>query len=175
MPPPARPRTGKPLSSQSQRPSLREQVRPTATADDDDPDPDSLFIPDNRGDDDQTWDPPNYEQDEDDEMLGWDASNENLGSFRPTIRDVNKSRPPPRNVRDIASQDEGLEPTQRLSQVSVILVICMLLQFGIADSSVVARHVRLSVHDAVGFRAVILPCSAFVRDDEAGCATGEYG
>lgn len=125
MPPPARPSVGKPFSSQSQRPSLREQVRPTSAADDDDPDPDSLFVPENGRDDDQTWDPPNYEQEEEDEMLGWDASNENLGSFRPTIRDVNKSQPPPRNVRDIVgSQDEGLEPTQRLSQVSVILIAC---------------------------------------------------
>ncbi|KAK4494038.1 hypothetical protein PRZ48_015225 [Zasmidium cellare] len=118
MPPPARPSAGKPLSSQSQRPSLREQVRhPAAADDDDDPDPDSLFLSNNGGDDDQTWDPPNYEQEEEDEMLGWDASNENLGSFRPTIRDVNK-RPPPRSVRDnVSSQDEGLEPTQRLSQL----------------------------------------------------------
>lgn len=176
MPPPARPSAGKPLSSQIQRPSLREQVRPASVATDDDPDPESLFVPNDGRDDDQTWDPPNYEQGEDDEMLGWDASNDNLGSMRPTIRDVNKARPPPRKVRDTGfSQDEGLEPTQRLSQVSMMLTAFNVSKFGIADSWAAAWHVRLSVHDAVGFGTVLLQCTAFIRDDETGRAAGKYG
>ncbi|EME76845.1 uncharacterized protein MYCFIDRAFT_14840, partial [Pseudocercospora fijiensis CIRAD86] len=89
MPPPGRPSAGRPLASQSQRMAARDRPRPTAiTVEDDDPDPESLFIPTAGGDDDQTWDPPDYEQD-DDEMLGWDASNDNFSaSIRPTIRDL---------------------------------------------------------------------------------------
>ncbi|KAK4619625.1 DNA repair protein rad9 [Fulvia fulva] len=129
MLPPARPNAGRPpLGSQSQRSSLREQVRPTAAMDEE-PDPDSLFIPnDGGGDDDQAWEPPNYERDEEDEMLGWDASNNDLGasmrSQRPTIRDL-KTAPPARTNRDTRQDREfgkspdlaNMPPTQRLSQL----------------------------------------------------------
>ncbi|KAK3709834.1 hypothetical protein LTR37_010662 [Vermiconidia calcicola] len=116
MPPPARPFANKPLSSQSQRAPLKPQSN-QAAVEESDPDPESLFMP--GGDGDQTWDPPNYEQEEEEEMLGWDASNEDpSASFHPTFQDsstvprVQKDRQPP-----TYGSQEGLEPTQRLSQL----------------------------------------------------------
>jgi cell cycle checkpoint control protein RAD9A len=140
MAPPPRPVTVKPPASQSQRMSLKESMRQAPAREaDPDPDPDSLFLP--GGDDDQTWDPPNYENEE--EMLGWDASNEDpSASFHPTFRDSgtaarsSKPAPPP----TYATQD-GLEPTQRLSQVELSPIYSY--RFGIL-SSVAARHVRLN-------------------------------
>lgn len=82
-----------------------------------DPDPESLFIP--GGDYDNTWDPPNFEQEEEEETLGWDASNENpSGSFHPTFRDSG-SAAQSRQKQSLPaySSQEGLEPTQRLSQL----------------------------------------------------------
>ncbi|KAI7190434.1 Rad9-domain-containing protein [Hortaea werneckii] len=114
MPPPTRLGFNKPLSSQSQRPSLREQVSQPHF---EDPDPESLFLPDDR-----TWDPPNYDgnDDEEEEMLGWDAANERAGmDFQRTFRDSGNVAPPPRQQRQRdppASQTSGLEPTQRLSE-----------------------------------------------------------
>lgn len=115
MPPPARPITKKPLGSQSQRISFKGSREPSVT--ESDPDPESLFVP--GGDDDETWDPPNYDNDDEEEMLGWDAGNENPdGSFHPTFRDSGKVARPPQDRRPPAVESqEGLEPTQRLSQV----------------------------------------------------------
>jgi cell cycle checkpoint control protein RAD9A len=121
MPPPARPAISKPLSGQSQRTSLRERIRqPSATTaeteTDPDPDPDSLFMP--GGDDDQTWDPPNYDNDEE-EMLGWDASAENPNaSFRPALRGSRAGASQDQDPYEGLGSQEGLPPTQRLSQVS---------------------------------------------------------
>ena len=115
MPPPARPIGGRPLGSQRERlPAKNQPVQPPA--EDPDPDPESLFFP---GGDDDTWDPPNYENEEEEEMLGWDASNDNpSANFHQTFRDSGSvSRPQEkRQPYDFASQ-EGLEPTQRLSQL----------------------------------------------------------
>lgn len=114
MPPPTRLGFNKPLSSQSQRPSLREQVSQPHF---EDPDPESLFLPEDR-----TWDPPNYDgnDDEEEEMLGWDAANERAGmDFQRTFRDSGSMAPPPRQPRQRdapVSQTQGLEPTQRLSE-----------------------------------------------------------
>ncbi|KAI6811627.1 Rad9-domain-containing protein [Hortaea werneckii] len=114
MPPPTRLGFNKPLSSQSQRPSLREQVSQPHF---EDPDPESLFLPEDR-----TWDPPNYDgnDDEEEEMLGWDAANERAGmDFQRTFRDSGSVAPPPRQPRQRdapVSQTPGLEPTQRLSE-----------------------------------------------------------
>lgn len=114
MPPPPLPAANKPPSSQSQRPSLKEsmrQAKPKVT----ETDPESLFMP---VEDEQAWDPPNYDEEEE-EMLGWDATNEHpSASFHQTFRDSGSAaRPsipvPPRSFPN----DEGLEPTQRLSQV----------------------------------------------------------
>jgi cell cycle checkpoint control protein RAD9A len=115
MPPPARPNGGKPFGSQSQRPSFRESAQAAS-----DPDPESLFIPEAGQDEDQRWDPPSFDQTEEEEMLGWDASNDQLSaSLRPTLRDISESKKATQSIsqQQHPSQD-GLEPTQRLSQVS---------------------------------------------------------
>ncbi|KAK5118044.1 hypothetical protein LTR62_004090 [Meristemomyces frigidus] len=117
MPPPPRPVVTKSLTSQSQSqtPVIKPHLRRHAT---EDPDADSLFMP--GGDEDRTWDPPNYEQDNSEEMLGWDTSNElPPASFHETFRDSGsaaKSQPHRREIPQISQ--EGVEPTQRLSQVS---------------------------------------------------------
>ncbi|KAK6388050.1 hypothetical protein LTR65_008216 [Meristemomyces frigidus] len=115
MLPPARPSFNKPLSSQSQRRSFKAQ--PSASQSD--PDPDSLFMP--GGEEDQTWDPPNYNNDEGEEMLGWDANNDHpSASFHPTFRDSGSAAPPPPQQQERPAAEEsqeGLAPTQRLSQM----------------------------------------------------------
>ncbi|SMQ47252.1 unnamed protein product [Zymoseptoria tritici ST99CH_1A5] len=119
MPPPARPNAIKPLGSLSQRPSFRESAQATSAAASD-PDPESLFIPEAGQDDDQRWDPPSFDQNEEEEMLGWDASNDQLNaSARPTLKDIAGSRKATQNIsqQQHPSQD-GLEPTQRLSQLN---------------------------------------------------------
>lgn len=136
MPPPARPGFSKPLS-QSQRPSF--SARPSVT--DSDPDPESLFVPD--GEEDQTWDPPNYNNDDGEEMLGWDANNEHpSASFHHTFRDSGTAAPPPRQQDERQTTEEsqeGLEPTQRLSQVIEHINSIRVAKLTIAD----ACHVRL--------------------------------
>jgi cell cycle checkpoint control protein RAD9A len=134
MPPPARLSAARSSSSQIPHPTPREQVQPARTSTED-PDPESLFVPRGDGDEDETWDTPNYQQD-DDEMLGWDVSNENFSaSIRPTIRDLSKSQQPSGADRDLAqartmsshgSDILGLQPTQRLSQVCMMAVPVML-------------------------------------------------
>ena len=118
MPPPARPVANKPLPSQSQRIPPQSQIQ-RAPPKEPDPDPESLSVP--AGDDDQPWDPPNYENEEEEEMLGWDASNEDpSASFHPTFRDSGSARQPQKERQPPTYSQEGLEPTQRLSQVSAI-------------------------------------------------------
>ncbi len=68
------------------------------------------------GDEDPRWEPLNYEEDEAEEMLGWDANNEHPS--QQTFRDSGTAARP--QVHPEPSQ-EGLEPTQRLSQVSTWL------------------------------------------------------
>lgn len=157
MPPPGRPSAGKPLSSQNQRLVSRENAHPTAiVVEDDDPDPESLFVPTAGGDDDQTWDPPNYEQGED-EMLGWDASNDNFSaSIRPTIRDLgsqirpnmgrDKVMPSHESGPESQSTVLGLAPTQRLSQVSMMMLKANAItqkSLRTADRAAAAWNVRL--------------------------------
>ena len=117
MPPPARPSFSKPLSSQSQRPSLKAQVR-QPLPEENDPDPESLFLP--SGDEDATWDPPNYgADDEEEEMLGWDAANERAKSgVQRTFRDSGTAASVAQQSEHLpqATQTSGLEPTQRLSE-----------------------------------------------------------
>ncbi|KAK5680616.1 hypothetical protein LTS10_007549 [Elasticomyces elasticus] len=108
MPPPPRPGLGKPLLSQSQRANVKAQSRqPSMT--ESDPDPDSLFVP---GEDDRVWNQPDYEQDDTEEMLGWDANNEHRS--QQTFRDSGTARP---NGEVSSLSQAGLEPTQRLSQM----------------------------------------------------------
>lgn len=114
MPPPARPTSKKPLTGNSQRQPVAPKTHQSSLTDSD-PDPESLFMP--GGDDDRSWDPLNYDDDNGEEMLGWDASNENpSASFHPTFRDSGSARPSRQQQGPKPSQ-EGLEPTQRLSQL----------------------------------------------------------
>lgn len=128
MPPPALPasrlRPDKTLSSQSHRKPLR-PASDHPLVQEPEPDEDSLFMP--AGDDERTWDPPNFDQDEEDEeMLGWDATNEMRGSEpHPTFRDSDRTAPPPKHGDQQQHQnpsqwEDGLEPTQRLSQVRLV-------------------------------------------------------
>ncbi|KXL50958.1 hypothetical protein M433DRAFT_149219 [Acidomyces richmondensis BFW] len=112
--PPARPTIGKPVSSQSQRTSLKKRIE-QPSVDGSDPDPDSLFMP--AGEMDQAWDPPNYDNEEAEEMLGWDASNSNPSTgFHQTFRDSGTVGRPKASRPASVFDNEGLEPTQRLSQ-----------------------------------------------------------
>ncbi|KAF2487848.1 Rad9-domain-containing protein [Neohortaea acidophila] len=116
MPPPARPIAAKTFGSQSQQTSINarsRQEQPSA----DDRGSKTLFV--SQDNEDTTWDPPNFEQDEDEEMLGWDASNEHpSASFHATIRDSGTAVPSQRQQASYADFDsQGLEPTQRLSQL----------------------------------------------------------
>jgi cell cycle checkpoint control protein RAD9A len=116
MMPPPRPTLGKAPSVGESHP----KVPAIETQDTQDADPESLFIP--GGDDaDQVWQEPDYDQDDGEEMLGWDASNEHpSASFHQTFRDGGESVKPQHTRRSIPQpSQEGLEPTQRLSQVSM--------------------------------------------------------
>nr|POF13323.1 dna repair protein rad9 [Quercus suber] len=111
MPPPARPGIKKSSLGTRQQPVLASRV-------DFDQNPDSLFVP---GDDeDRPWDTPNYDEQDGEEMLGWDASNDNSSvSFHPAFRDSPSAQPDRRQLQDgdTMPSQEGLEPTQRLSQL----------------------------------------------------------
>ncbi|KAK3114175.1 hypothetical protein LTR53_007754 [Teratosphaeriaceae sp. CCFEE 6253] len=111
MPPPPRPGVSK-LSNRNQRPLAKPHGR-AASETESDPDPESLFLP--GGDDDRRWDPPNYEQDDGEEMLGWDANNEHPS--QQTFRDSGTAAKPQKQREETQSTHEGLEPTQRLSQM----------------------------------------------------------
>jgi cell cycle checkpoint control protein RAD9A len=149
MPPPALPaarqRPGKTLSSQSQRKPLRPQGHQPLLPEPE-PDDDSLFMP--AGDDERTWDPPNFDQDEEEEeMLGWDAANDMRGSEpHPTFRDSGRAAPPPKQGQqqnpDQSQWEDGLAPTQRLSQVRP-LVIRSTMRSRTLTAIPVAWHVRL--------------------------------
>ena len=75
------------------------------------------------GDDDRAWDPPNLDDDDPEEMLGWDANNERNSGPTPTFRDSGSAAPPSKQLfasrqQQTASESfDGLEATQRLSQV----------------------------------------------------------
>lgn len=113
MPPPARP-AKKPLTGNKQRPSTTPESR-----NDPDPDSDSLFMPAGDDDDaDRPWDPANYENEDEEAMLGWDASDGHpSASFHPTFRDSGSTRPDRPQEDSHNPSQEGLEPTQRLSQL----------------------------------------------------------
>lgn len=156
MPPPARPASRlnpeKTLSSQSQRKPLR----PTSNqilAPEPEPDDDSLFMP--AGDDEHTWDPPNYDQEEEEEdTLGWDAANMRGSEPHPTFRDSGRAAPPSRQgsrPEQTPSQwEDGLEPTQRLSQVRLLVATDAT---NVLTFAPVAWHVRLKNVDAQPFQA----------------------
>ena len=120
MLPPARRLADKPLGTQkpgmvSQGPTQQPQSFNQAI------DEENLFMP--APDMDHAWDAPDYNAPEEEEMLGWDANNEHhSASIHPTFRDSGTvSRPHQANPIPGYPTQEGLEPTQRLSQVCFLV------------------------------------------------------
>ncbi|OQO10404.1 hypothetical protein B0A48_03700 [Cryoendolithus antarcticus] len=120
MPPPARPATlptSKPPSSQQQRKPLKPASQQTV-AHEPEQDEESLFMP--VGDDDRAWGPVADQDEEEEEMLGWDATHEARESAPyPTFRDSGRTTSSMKQQQTSGSafSPSGLEPTQRLSQL----------------------------------------------------------
>ncbi|KAK6438163.1 hypothetical protein LTR95_005641 [Oleoguttula sp. CCFEE 5521] len=120
MPPPARPvtlPTSKPPSSQQQRKPLKPASQQTV-AHEPEQDEESLFMP--VGDDDRAWGPVADQDEEEEEMLGWDATHEARESAPyPTFRDSGRTTSSMKQQQTSGSafSPSGLEPTQRLSQL----------------------------------------------------------
>ncbi|KAJ5974230.1 Rad9/Ddc1 [Penicillium waksmanii] len=113
-PPPARARSIRPLKGGSTQENLTPRStmdRPSASAS---MDFDSLFVPQ---DDDRQWDEMNDEDEEEpQDILGWDASGQE--TFEPVLRDIEPDFSKPAASRKGGNNDEmGLPPTQRMSQV----------------------------------------------------------
>ncbi|KAI9750931.1 MAG: ribosomal protein S14, S11 [Chaenotheca gracillima] len=113
MPPPERP----PQRIVEDRPTTS-APRPTPPTQPPQPsiDSQSLFIPD--GEEDRRWDEPNYD-DEDEEMLTWDASadNDTLNGLNKSVQDASSTKRS-RSDADLESASEKrIAPTQRLSQI----------------------------------------------------------
>ena len=113
MPPPSKPSSAlpqaqrKPLSALNRGTSL---VTPSQASD-------SLFVP-NDMDDERRWQEPNYDNEENEDLLGWDASGEMHSAVQPTLRDAGSHMPPSRSVSNNDVDSQGLGPTQRLSQLN---------------------------------------------------------
>ncbi|EPS28867.1 hypothetical protein PDE_03813 [Penicillium oxalicum 114-2] len=124
MPPPPPPaRLIKPLNGSSTQEHLSRSIageRPSASSLS--LEYDSLFVP---ADDDRQWDEMNEEEEEPQDILGWDASGRG-DVFEATLRDEepgfsrNESKPD-----QTESEDMGIPPTQRISQVRISSVSCM--------------------------------------------------
>lgn len=117
MPPPTRPPPRKPLRAHDEHSPVHAQ-RKSEHVIGADHNSGSLFV--SGEDDDRYWDPPNLEQQAEEEMLGWDASMDApSASFRPIFRDsVTRLSQQQQNQPPSLTSQEGLEPTQRLSEVS---------------------------------------------------------
>ncbi|KAF2834933.1 hypothetical protein M501DRAFT_485677 [Patellaria atrata CBS 101060] len=99
MPPPAVPAR----RSRNRNRAPGSSVRPARQS----PDPESLFVPD---DDEGVWQPVENRGEED--LLGWDASADNDVAFHPTFRDTGSL-----SHSETLGSEEGIAPTQRLSQI----------------------------------------------------------
>ncbi|KKK15089.1 DNA repair protein [Aspergillus rambellii] len=116
MPPPPRNRPIRPLTGTSTRgpePNTQTASQP--------PPPsiqfDSLFVP---ADDDRQWDVPNEDEDEAEDILGWDASADpdNFDSIGLRLRDTEPSFRGGNEQMDLSQEAEtGIPPTQRMSQL----------------------------------------------------------
>ncbi|RDI88972.1 hypothetical protein Vi05172_g1006 [Venturia inaequalis] len=109
MPPPVKPAPRRPVRKLGQNengPSsqFRQQIEE---------DPDSLFVP--AAEEDRRWEPMEYDDDNDEEAMVWDASASNENSFHPTIRDT--STPIARSNTMESNRPAGLAATQRISQL----------------------------------------------------------
>ncbi|QIW95691.1 hypothetical protein AMS68_001209 [Peltaster fructicola] len=103
------------LGTLSQAKKLRLD-QPTPAVSQQDPDPESLFMPPNE---EQSWEPHQFEDDGQEELLGYDASyTDQEAAPHPTFRDTTSVFNGQVNLLSMASESqEGLEPTQRLSQL----------------------------------------------------------
>jgi len=112
MPPPAKPVTA--LSQVQRRPlaALNRGVSLTAPSQEGD----SLFVP-NDADDERRWEEPEYDNEETEDLLGWDASGEMNSGSGPTLRDTVSQIPPARAAQYDDAEYVGLAATQRLSQI----------------------------------------------------------
>ncbi|KAJ5112458.1 Rad9/DDC1 [Penicillium argentinense] len=113
-PPPARARSIRPLNGSSTQDNLTPRPtmdRPSASAS---MEFDSLFVP---ADDDRQWDEMNDEEEDPQDILGWDASGRE--TIEPVLRDIEPDMPKPGSSCKRAQNDDdmGLPPTQRMSQV----------------------------------------------------------
>ncbi|KAJ5133411.1 hypothetical protein N7448_001560 [Penicillium atrosanguineum] len=114
LPPPPRSRSIRPLNGSS----TQEHLAPTAVSDRPSAssvsmDYDSLFVP---ADDDRQWDEMD-EQEEPQDILGWDASGRQDNS-EPTLQEAEPDFPKIADTRRRPPKDEmGVPPTQRMSQV----------------------------------------------------------
>ncbi|QDS75670.1 hypothetical protein FKW77_007473 [Venturia effusa] len=109
MPPPAKPAPRRPVRKLGQNengPSsqFRQQTEE---------DPDSLFVP--AAEEDRRWEPMEYDNDNDEEAMVWDASASHDDGFHPTIRDT--STPIQRSNMAPSNEPAGLAATQRISQL----------------------------------------------------------
>lgn len=92
MPPPARGPRSRPIRPLAGTPSASRAENEKSTAEDQRPpaasaDFDSLFVP---ADDDRQWDVPNDDEEEAEDMLGWDAMADNVSSSHPPLSRVKK-------------------------------------------------------------------------------------
>ncbi|KAJ5896361.1 uncharacterized protein N7473_005760 [Penicillium subrubescens] len=114
-PPPPRARSIRPLNGTSTQEHLSRSTaseRPSASALS--MEYDSLFVP---ADDDRQWDEMNEEEEEPQDILGWDASGR-PDAFEGTLRDEEPdfSRTGSKTIQE-AKDEMGIPPTQRISQV----------------------------------------------------------
>ncbi|KAF2799946.1 hypothetical protein K505DRAFT_293598 [Melanomma pulvis-pyrius CBS 109.77] len=116
MPPPAEPASASTSfrSARRRNPGSRQPAASKPAA----PDPDSLFV---RQDEDERWEPLEYNQDEE-ETLGWDASAEHDAAVFPTFRDSGslartETEGSGGGGGDGGGSTEVVAPTQRVSQI----------------------------------------------------------
>jgi len=112
MPPPPKPMST--LSQIQRKPlsALNRGISLTAPSQDSD----SLFVP-NDVDGDRRWEEPDYDNEEAEDMLGWDANGELNSAYHPTLRDAGSHAPNQQTQQSDDSISQGLQPTQRLSQI----------------------------------------------------------
>ncbi|TKX19163.1 DNA repair protein rad9 [Elsinoe australis] len=113
MPPPAKPAS---ITSQVQKKGFASLQRGISRASQSQ-DPDSLFVPMD-ADEDRVWNPPDYENDDGEDLLGWDASGGQNSGFQPTLRDSGSHAPSTRATRSTENEEsQKMSATQRLSQL----------------------------------------------------------
>jgi cell cycle checkpoint control protein RAD9A len=102
MPPPAEPASRQ--ATRRRMPGSKQVAEPRPAQ----VDPDSLFV--QQDDDDRRWEPSDFNNEE--ETLGWDASADPVATVFPTFTDSASF------TRTDSDSNEGLPPTQRVSQIS---------------------------------------------------------